>query len=186
MIAIVRLVQREPFPREWNALSLDMSLPENSHLRTLNPLFDKEERTIRLGGRLKYAFLQKDQKHPMILPAKHHITGLIVKYSYTRTLHGGVTLTLNHIRRRFWIMNGRNVVRFAIHSCIVCYKNKPEPCTQRMSDLPAERVRPARAFSSTGVDYAGSFNVLPSKGRGRTSLKGYIAFFICLATRVLI
>ncbi|XP_041451639.1 uncharacterized protein LOC121405107 [Drosophila obscura] len=54
-----------------------------------------------------------------------------------------------------------------------------------MGDLPAVRVRPQRAFESIGVDYAGPFNISPSKGRGRTAIKGYIAVFICLVTKAI-
>lgn len=52
-----------------------------------------------------------------------------------------------------------------------------------MSGLPAQRVHPARLFKSTGVDYASLFQLTPCKGRVRTSIKGYVVLFICLATK---
>ncbi|XP_046868770.1 uncharacterized protein LOC124461275 [Drosophila willistoni] len=56
---------------------------------------------------------------------------------------------------------------------------------QKMGMLPAVRVRPSRAFSSVGVDYAGPVNISPCKGRGRVSQKGYIAVFVCLVTKAI-
>ncbi|XP_068149481.1 uncharacterized protein [Drosophila tropicalis] len=57
--------------------------------------------------------------------------------------------------------------------------------SQKMGMLPAVRVRPSRAFSSVGVDYAGPVNISPCKGRGRVSQKGYIAVFVCLVTKAI-
>ncbi|XP_068140369.1 uncharacterized protein [Drosophila tropicalis] len=110
---------------------------------------------------------------------------LVIFYSHICTLHGGTSLTLNFIRKKFWIVNGRNAVRFGIHKCITCFKMKPQFAGQKMGMLPAVRVRPSRAFSSVGVDYAGPVNISPCKGRGRVSQKGYIAVFVCLVTKAI-
>jgi len=49
-----------------------------------------------------------------------------------------------------------------------------------MGDLPSPRVTQARAFTNTGVDYAGPFNIKIS--RNKTG-KAYLSIFICLATK---
>lgn len=54
-----------------------------------------------------------------------------------------------------------------------------------MADLPAAWVNPGRPFSKVGVDYAGPFQVLRSKGRGVSYSKGYVAVFVCLATKAI-
>ncbi|XP_046391614.1 uncharacterized protein LOC124159748 [Ischnura elegans] len=54
-----------------------------------------------------------------------------------------------------------------------------------MSDLPAERTTPARPFSVAGLDYAGPFYLRTTKGRGHRSYKGYVALFVCFATRAI-
>ncbi|CAB0029299.1 unnamed protein product [Trichogramma brassicae] len=46
-----------------------------------------------------------------------------------------------------------------------------------------ERVRVALPFSKVGVDYAGPFHVRAFHGRGRTSVKSYIAVFVCFVTK---
>ena len=51
-----------------------------------------------------------------------------------------------------------------------------------MGNLPVGRViAPERAFTIAGLDYAGPIKLRASKGRGRTTLKGYIALFICFS-----
>ena len=44
-----------------------------------------------------------------------------------------------------------------------------------MAPLPAVQLQPARTFTSTGVDYAGPYNIRVSKGRGQKPYKGYVA-----------
>ena len=45
------------------------------------------------------------------------------------------------------------------------------------------RVRPSPPFECSGVDYAGPINVRLTKTGGKGTMKGYIAIFICMATR---
>ncbi|GFW58648.1 integrase catalytic domain-containing protein [Trichonephila clavipes] len=54
-----------------------------------------------------------------------------------------------------------------------------------MGDLPTHRLTPSRPFSVFGVDYAGPINILRYRGRGAKTNKGYIALFVCFATKVL-
>ena len=52
-----------------------------------------------------------------------------------------------------------------------------------MGVLPAPRVTPCRPFLRVGVDYAGPILIRSSRGRGQHASKGYIALFVCLATK---
>lgn len=53
-----------------------------------------------------------------------------------------------------------------------------------MGQLPYDGVSPApKAFTKTGVDYAGPIYTRTTKGRGHRSTKSYISVFICLTTR---
>ena len=49
--------------------------------------------------------------------------------------------------------------------------------------MPKARVRPSLPFERSGVDYAGPINVRLTKTRGKGTMKGYVAIFICMATR---
>lgn len=54
-----------------------------------------------------------------------------------------------------------------------------------MAELPADRVRPGRAFEAAGVDYAGPFQIkhLDKDGSLVSLEKSWIAVFVCMKTR---
>ncbi|XP_037959148.1 uncharacterized protein LOC119688547 [Teleopsis dalmanni] len=54
-----------------------------------------------------------------------------------------------------------------------------------MGILPDIRVQQAHPFMNTGVDYAGPFKFKCFKGRGLKTFKGYVAVFVCLATKAI-
>lgn len=51
-----------------------------------------------------------------------------------------------------------------------------------MGSLPNKRITPSRSFTMTGVDYAGPITLV-NKGRGRKTVKSYIALFVCFTTK---
>jgi hypothetical protein len=52
-----------------------------------------------------------------------------------------------------------------------------------MGDLSASRVTPSRPFITSGLDYAGPFQVRSNKGRGHRSYKAYVVRFVCFVTK---
>lgn len=132
---------------------------------------------------MRHSLLHPDERHPLILPQKSNLTKLLVLDAHSKTLHGGTQLILNYLRQRFWILCGRQVVKSAIFNCIRCWRQRAQPATQLMGDLPFKRVQPFRPFLHSGVDYAGPIHLRFSKGRGTKSYKGYICVFVCFSTR---
>ncbi|RLU18151.1 hypothetical protein DMN91_010394 [Ooceraea biroi] len=51
-----------------------------------------------------------------------------------------------------------------------------------MGQLPPPRVRPARPFLHTGVDYAGPFHLRTWRGRAARQYKGYLVVFVCFCS----
>jgi len=129
--------------------------------------------------------LSFDQQHPLILPKRHHITTLIIEDIHTKNLHASGQLLLSLLRQRFWIPDGRNVVRKAIQKCFTCFRLKASTATQLMGQLPEERVKPTRPFTNAGVDYAGPFYIKQGGQRSKVSTKAYVALFICLSTKAI-
>lgn len=87
---------------------------------------------------------------------------------------------------KYWILNARNTIRHQIHKCLKCYRFRAKGQTQIMGDLPTPRVNVTRTFTHTGVDYAGSLEILIARGRGKSkTTKGYISLFVCLATKAI-
>ena len=113
--------------------------------------------SFELGGRLKFADLDFENKHPIIIPAKHHLTTLIIRYEHLKNLHAGPQAVLSSIRTKYWPLRGRQIVRSVLRNCITCFRTKPTEVAQKMGDLPRSRVTPSPPFLVCGLDYAGPF-----------------------------
>lgn len=83
---IAKMVQRESFLQEIRDLEKDREIHRKYKLQTLDPVLNNEG-LIRVGGRLQNAAMSEDQKHQIILPAKHFVTNLIMKSEHMRLHH---------------------------------------------------------------------------------------------------
>ena len=142
------------------------------------PIFDSDFNVIRVGGRLGQSNYHEDKKFPVLVPKESHLVPLINKKFHEETLHGGGQMTLNSIREQYWIITAKPIVNSFIKKCITCFQFTCKPDYPMMADLPAERIAPARAFSQTGIDFAGPFYV---KDDGMK--KTYIPIFVCMTTK---
>ncbi|KAK2887882.1 hypothetical protein Q8A73_019330 [Channa argus] len=135
---------------------------------------------LRVGGRLKRASLPLDLRHPIILPKDGVITRLILDYFHGKTQHQGRGQTLNELRANgYWIVGGSKVVTNYLRQCVACRRARRPTETQRMADLPANRVDPSPPFSYCGMD---CFGPLYTK-QGRKEYKRYGLIFTCLSSR---
>ncbi|XP_019699633.2 uncharacterized protein LOC109504397 [Harpegnathos saltator] len=181
---ILKHVQMELFWNTIRTLRKNQELPSNDPLLSLRPFLDRDG-IVRVGGRISRAPLPFETRH-LILLALHRLTKLIINHAHLRTLHAGIQLTMGILRRDFWIIQARSLVREQIHQCIACVNERAAMSTQLMGDLPKERVSaPTRSFIHCGLDYARPVFIRVSAGRGIVSHKAYIALFICLATRAI-
>lgn len=181
---IIRNVQLHEFGDDITRLKTKQNVSRRSPLLSLNPFLD-ENGILRLGGRLTKSALPDDMKKPIILSSKSRLTELIIKQAHEVLLHGGPRLTLTYLRRKYWILSGHRTVKSQLHRCVTCRRYSPQQNNQLMADLPKPRVTISRPFTHTGVDYTGHVEVKANKGRGIRTLKGYIAVFVCLATKAI-
>lgn len=177
---IIRKVQAESFPDEISKLTDGTPVARNSPLRWFNPRID-EKGILRVGGRLAHSEETQQAKHPIVLPARHVLTELILRHYHEMYLHAGPQLLLGTIRQRYWPLGGRNLAKRIVHQCRKCFRAKPTTIRQQMGELPAARVTVSRPFSKSGVDYFGP--VYLRVGRGRKPSKAYVALFVCMATK---
>ena len=176
----LQTVQHQDFPREIQALSRGESLPRRSPLLPLRPILTADG-LLRVGGRLEHAPMPYDERHPIILAKVSHLARLLVRDAHTRTLHGGPQLTRSVLLRRYWIIHANSLIRSEIYYCVRCARFRGEAAQQQMGQLPEDRIRACRPFTSTGVDYAGPIQLRSTKGSGHKSYKGYISLFICIS-----
>ncbi|XP_055527563.1 uncharacterized protein LOC129720154 [Wyeomyia smithii] len=104
------------------------------------------------------------------------------KQTENTTLHGGPSLVLSTIRQRFWPLRGRELARKVFRRCVTCFWCNPTTGNQIMSPYPSFRLRPARAFTYSGMDYCGPFLIRPLIGKG-SSVKLYVALHVCMVVK---
>ncbi|CAG9132562.1 unnamed protein product [Plutella xylostella] len=182
IILICKVAQAETFPEEYTLLLNKKQLPVKNKLLPLNPFID-ENGLIRVGGRLSNSLYDYDTKHPIILHASHHVSKLIFEYYHKLLLHAGPQLLLSNVRHKYWVINGRNLARKVLRSCIKCCRFSGRTIQPIMGNLPKERITAHFPFTNTAVDYAGSILIANRKGRGCTLIKSYICIFVCLSVR---
>lgn len=177
----IRVTQSIYFSAELKLITQGHELPKSSPLIRLTAYIDRDG-VLRTGGRLRFANLIEETKHLVILPRMAKLSTLLIHDAHLHTLHGGTQLTLGHLRRKYWILGGRAPVRSFILKCVLCTRFRGLRAQQLMGQLPACRVNPARAFLSSGVDYAGPVLLKAWKGRGHKSFKASLVIFVCMVT----
>lgn len=185
-ISIIKLVQQQAFNKEIEDLRKGKEVNKKSKLLSLRPFLD-EHGLLRVGGRIPNADIHLDQRHPWLLPSKHHITTILLREEHKKLLHCGPEQLLSTIRLRYWPLSGRHEARKITRNCWECFRQKPQPLEAVMANLPKDRLRGfVRPFTITGVDYAGPIQIREGKRRGRIPIsKGYIAVFVCFNTKAI-
>lgn len=180
----LKFTQAKYFSETIKRIKKGKNLKKTDPLISLLP-FIGHDGLLRVGGRLVESSLDYDHKHQILLPQKGAITKLIVEQIHKVTFHGGAQLMLNYLRQKYWLIAGRRTVNQHIRKCVKCCRVKGLTSRQIMGNLPASRVNIGRVFSRTGVDYAGPIyvKVPTSNSRKYSTVKGYIAVFVCLATK---
>ncbi|XP_071576355.1 uncharacterized protein [Temnothorax nylanderi] len=180
----IRTIQSETLSEELNVLIKGQALPSKNKLSSLNPFLDSDG-IIRVGGRLQNTPRPYSARHPILL-VSHPIVILMIRQLHAQACHSGVQLTLATLRRNYWLLNARSMIKQVIFQCVPCTRERAEVPSQLLGQLPPSRVSAsARAFLHCGTDYAGPVSTRSSPGRGIKCRKGYIVVFVCLATRAI-
>nr|XP_029715673.1 uncharacterized protein LOC115259283 [Aedes albopictus] len=166
---------QQHFPSELSRLQRGLTVERSSPLHQLNPFLD-ENGVVRVGGRLQQSDLSYDNKHPILLPPRSILTSLILLHDHQEHLHCGPQSLLAATRTR-------SAARKVCRDCVKCNRAKAPRITQQMGQLPADRLKPLPPFTITGVDYAGPVSIVGRRTRGAVPSKGYVALFVCFATR---
>ncbi|XP_067024018.1 uncharacterized protein [Acropora muricata] len=157
-LTIIKFVQREVYAEGIQDLKTKGQVKSSSKIVKLRPILD--DGVMRVGGRIAEAPIALDAKFPMIVPPNHHVAQLLVASFHKKLLHAGQNHILAHLRKKFWIPNGRSAVRKAVRSCVTCKKQRAATMEQMMSALPAFRTTAYEpCFTYTGVDYFGPLNI---------------------------
>ena len=82
-----------------------------------------------MGGRIQFAKLSFEEKHPIILP-KSHVSMLLVRSHHRMMKHAGVATMISTLRCQFWIVGLRRMAKKVKRECIACQKQDAVACAQ--------------------------------------------------------
>ena len=176
-LRLIQHVQSQYYSDELVSLRSSGVVHKSSSLSSLDPrLIDG---VIRVGGRLSRTRQVGLGVHPVILPGGSPLSRAILLRAHNKA-HLGVEWTLGMLRGDFWIPGARNILRGIRRSCVLCQRLYGVARSQKMADLPSERVSAGEvAFDEVGVDLFGPFFV----SQGRARVKRWGCLFTCLTIR---
>ena len=128
---------------------------------------------VRCHGQFNNAGIPEEAKLSIFLPKKHYWIELVVREFLEKLFHAGSSHALPQIRNRYWITQGRTMVRSVLHRC------GPFKMPM-MSAWPAEKMNKATPFTFTGLNYLGPFYV-----KGQPAKKVWIYLFTCITVRAI-
>lgn len=97
---IFLIVKEKEFAIDRIKLAKNGTVTTNCSILLLIPFLDSDG-VIRVDGRLTYAKLPYSQNHPILLPAKHELTTLIIEHYHKRQLHPGLQRSIAEVRCRY-------------------------------------------------------------------------------------
>lgn len=102
-------------------LKAGKSLPRNSRLKTLAPELDNETQLIRDGSRLRHSpYLVPITVHPIVLDPKHPVSKLVIQSYDTKLHHPGLERVFAKLRHKYWILRGREAIKWCQSACVDC------------------------------------------------------------------
>ena len=102
-----KVVQHSAYP-ELRASK--QGLPQVFGANQMSVFIDKEG-LLRCKSRLQNSELPYDAQNPIVLPKGGSFTALVIAQAHENCLHAGTEQTLMEVRKRYWVIHGRNQVK---------------------------------------------------------------------------
>ena len=126
----------------------------------------------------EFIFAREDFKgfYPIYLPQDSILIKKAIFAEHKRSLHGGVAMTLTHVRSLFWIPHLRRLSTSVIRNCYRCKKFRSLPYhSPKPGPLPKDQTEKFFPFEVIGTDYAGPIYY---KTKKKSELKAYLTIFL--------
>ena len=186
---LIQQIQKQHFSKELAMLrqrrvhnpngSQELHSPK-SPISKMHPFID-EQGLMRAGGRRGNPIdISYDSKYPKILPKNNNHVAALIRQEHETLGHAGLNQVFSSLGRRYWLESGRESVLKILRKCVKCQMNFKPTASQRMADLPAERMEPSGPFAKSGIDVFGPFDI---KHGGRGTNKRYGLLITCYSSR---
>ena len=138
-------------------------------------------RLIRSAGRIKRLVeVYFDEKHPIVLDARHAYVKLFLRHKHVKHHHQGIDYLRAKVQEGYTIVKLRSSLRSINFNCVTFRKFRAATIQPIMADPPVERLAyQSPPFTNTRVDYFGPFYVTVR----RTTEKRWCFLFTRLTTR---
>ncbi|XP_072380581.1 uncharacterized protein [Diabrotica undecimpunctata] len=83
---IVKYIQSQALPKEFHELKHRKIISDKT-IRALNPFLSEKTGLLHVGGRLEFAPISFEQKHPLLLPSNHSVVKLMIKQMHVKLGH---------------------------------------------------------------------------------------------------
>lgn len=164
---IIKSVQQRHFATEFAAVRTGDDFPRSSKLNAFR-LFIDNAGLLRARTRLtqcpQFTF---DERNLVVVPYSSRLATLLVLHHHRINAHLGVNAVLNALRRRYWVLRGRQVVKKLLRGCVVCCRTHGRPPDQVQAPLPIERASLVAPF--TTVDAVVANTLVCDSCRPRTT-----------------
>ena len=151
---LLKASHKHAYMSEISVLQKHNHLPSKRQYANLSLLLDGHG-LLRVRGRLQKADLPEVTREPILLSTCSHIVKLLVQYNHVLALHTGTATVMARLALRFFIPRLKPLLKGLSRRCITSQRIYARTSQQKMGELPAPRVTPARPFTTTGVDFAG-------------------------------
>ena len=155
---LMRVSQQYSYSTVLSSLQQKGQLASKHSCSSLAPFIDLQG-LIRDGERLQKADLPADTTHPILLSCSSHIARLIMRDAHVKVMHAGPSTVLARLSAKYHIPGAKRFLKGVSKTCVRCQAVYSRTSQQLMGKLPAVRIRPARPFNSTGIDFTGLFTI---------------------------
>ena len=182
-VALQKQMQKEAWPK-----GIDSFKSLGPQLRTAilskSPFMDTDG-LIKVGGRLQQSDLSFGRKHPTLVPDTE-LGDALLGYLHANSAHQGRKISSSVIREDgFCPVGGRKRIDRLLRDCISCRILRAPTMSQKMADLPEQRLHRTPPFYNCGIDVFGPFKIRHGKAtRANTGTqKIWVLLFSCLYSR---
>ena len=149
------------------------------------PFLDDTDGLLKVGGRLTRAELSFGRRHPTLIPNVPEGDALL-GHIHAETQHQGRKIFTSAIREAGYNpVGGRRRTDHLVSICIPCRILRAPLMSQKMADLPEQRLFKTPPFYHCGIDVFGPFNIRHGKvTRANPGVrKVWVLIFSCLYSR---
>ena len=125
--------------KEIFSRSSKQTVYKNSTISSLTPFLNKNN-YLCVGECLKHANIPTNSKNQIILSRDHYLSRLLIKEILEQNAHVGREDTLSLLRKHFWIVACRRLIKKVLSDSIYCRRQFVKPNAPCMGKLPKERL----------------------------------------------